>query len=182
MSKGKKITAGDIKSNDKKNTAKKGTNNTIYIVSGVIVLAIVAAVVFNTTGGGAKPANIQTGGNLSIPKAQITSTASYFPYQAGDVTMEVVAVKASDGTIRTAFNTCQVCYDSGKGYYVQEGNELVCQNCGNKFQIDQVEVVKGGCNPVPIFKQDKTDDGQNLVIAENYLNQNKGLFGRWKKS
>lgn len=29
--------------------------------------------------------------------------------------------------IRTAFNTCQVCYSSGKGYYVQSGNVLVCQ-------------------------------------------------------
>lgn len=36
-------------------------------------------------------------------------------------------------TIRTAFNTCQVCYSSGRGYYVQEGNVLVCQNCGNRF-------------------------------------------------
>ena len=45
--------------------------------------------------------------------------------------MEIVAVKALDGSIRTAFNTCQVCYNSGRGYYQQEGNELVCQNCGN---------------------------------------------------
>jgi len=35
--------------------------------------------------------------------------------------MEVLAVKAPDGTIRTAMNTCKICYDSGAGYYVQEG-------------------------------------------------------------
>jgi len=40
--------------------------------------------------------------------------------------MEVLALKAKDRTIRTALNTCQVCYASGKGYYVQEGDVLVC--------------------------------------------------------
>ena len=33
--------------------------------------------------------------------------------------LEVLAVKAPDGTIRTAFNTCQVCYGSGRGLYRQ---------------------------------------------------------------
>ena len=53
--------------------------------------------------------------------------------------MVVLAFKASDDTIRTALNTCQVCYDSGRGYYVQEGDKLICQNCGNQFEADQVE-------------------------------------------
>ena len=94
--------------------------------------------------------------------------------------MEVVAVKATDGTIRTAFNTCQVCYKSGKGYYKQEGDELVCQNCGNRFKIDQIEKQKNGCNPVPILDSDKTDDGTNLVISESYLTKNINYFSNWK--
>lgn len=94
--------------------------------------------------------------------------------------MEVVALKASDGTIKTAFNTCQVCFDSGRGYYKQEGDVLVCQNCGNRFQADQVEQVKGGCNPVPIMKENKTDDGTNITISQDFLKQNKDLFANWK--
>ena len=39
--------------------------------------------------------------------------------------IEVLAVKSSDGTIRTAFNTCQVCYASGRGYYIQQGDGLI---------------------------------------------------------
>lgn len=54
--------------------------------------------------------------------------------------MEVIAVKDSGGTVRTAFNTCQVCYSSGKGYYKQKGDKLVCQNCGNAFTMDQVRI------------------------------------------
>jgi uncharacterized membrane protein len=72
--------------------------------------------------------------------------------------MEVLAVKAPDGTIRTAFNTCQVCFGSGRGYYKQEGKTLVCQNCGNRFSLDDVEKVRGGCNPVPILENEKQED------------------------
>lgn len=95
--------------------------------------------------------------------------------------MEVMAVKASDGTIRTAFNTCQVCYSSGRGYYTQQGDELKCENCGNRFHIDQVEQVTGGCNPVPIAEEYKTDDGEYITISQVFLEKNKGLFANWKK-
>jgi uncharacterized membrane protein len=96
--------------------------------------------------------------------------------------MEVLAVKAPDGTIRTSFNTCQVCYGSGRGYYKQEGDVLVCQNCGNRFKTSQVEKIKGGCNPVPILEDNKTDDGTTITISKDFLEQNKSYFENWKKS
>jgi len=117
---------------------------------------------------------------LTLETNSITSTASFFPYSVSGVKMEVLAVRASDGTIRTAFNTCQVCYSSGYGYYVQEGNVLVCQNCGNRFKIDQIEKEKNGCNPVPILESDKQVDGENITIPADYLSQNKNLFLKWK--
>ena len=95
--------------------------------------------------------------------------------------MEILAVRAPDGSIRTAFNTCQVCYNSGRGYYKQSGDELVCQNCGNRFKANAVEIEIGGCNPVPILGENKTDDGTTIVIPQKFLEQNKGLFGNWKK-
>jgi hypothetical protein len=65
------------------------------------------------------------GNDIVIHKSDVTDVATFIPYEAGNVKMEIIAVKAPDGSIRTAFNTCQVCFDSGKGYYVQEGDELV---------------------------------------------------------
>ena len=62
-----------------------------------------------------------------IHTADITTDASFFPVEVNGTRMEVIAVKDSEGNIRTAFNTCQVCYDSGRGYYVQSGDYLVCQ-------------------------------------------------------
>ncbi len=121
-----------------------------------------------------------TGAGISINKSEITSTAKFIPYQAGDTKMEVLAVQAPDGTIRTALNTCQVCFDSGRGYYKQEGDVLVCQNCGNRFKISQIEKEKNGCTPVPILEGDKTDDGTTISISADFLEQYKELFANWK--
>ena len=128
----------------------------------------------------AKTANISNIPNIVIPKSEVTEIAKFYPVVVDGIKMEVLAVKAPDGTIRTAMNTCQVCYNSGRGYYKQEGDELVCQNCKNRFKISQVEKIKGGCNPVPILDGNKTDDGTNVTISGNYLEQNKDLFAKWK--
>jgi len=117
---------------------------------------------------------------ITISKSQITSTASFFPYTIDGVNMEIIAVKATDGSIRTALNTCQVCYDSGRGYYIQEGLYLVCQNCGNRFHVDQVEKIKGGCNPVPVMAGDKTDLGDSIAISKDFVASQKQYFVKWK--
>ena len=36
---------------------------------------------------------------------------------------------------------------------MQKGEYLVCNNCGNRFLATQVELIKGGCNPVPITRE-----------------------------
>lgn len=117
---------------------------------------------------------------IEINKSEISSKVKFYPYESNGIKMEVLALKTNDGTIRTALNTCQVCYSSGKGYYVQEGNELVCQNCGNRFNADMVGKVKGGCNPVPISDTSKIDDGTKITIDKNYLDKNKAYFSNWK--
>lgn len=118
---------------------------------------------------------------IKIPKSEVSGTAKFYPYKLDNINMEVIAVKATDGTIRTALNTCQVCYDSGRGYYVQSGEYLVCQNCKNRFHIDQVEKVKGGCNPVPILEADKKDTGDSILISKDFMAKQKEYFSKWKK-
>lgn len=119
-------------------------------------------------------------GDIVIPTSDITETATFFPAEINGTNLEVLAVKAPDGTIRTAFNTCQVCYSSGKGYYVQEGDVLVCQNCGNRFSMDQVEITKGGCNPVPITEEYKTVDDSTITVSKDFLAEATVIFENWK--
>jgi uncharacterized membrane protein len=120
--------------------------------------------------------------DLVIPAGEITSTAKFFPVEVDGTRLEVLAIKAPDGSIRTAFNTCQVCYGSGRGYYKQIGSVLVCQNCGNRFPANRIEVQSGGCNPVPIFPQNKVVSAGTITIPLEFLRKAKGIFANWRRS
>jgi hypothetical protein len=119
--------------------------------------------------------------DLVIQIGEVTENAVFYPVDIEGTRLEVLAVKAPDGTIRTAFNTCQVCYASGRGFYKQQGTVLVCQNCGNRFRMSQVETRSGGCNPVPIFPQNKTVTPEAITISKDFLKQAKAIFARWKR-
>lgn len=131
-------------------------------------------------GNDTKEAVLNENGDFVISTSDITETAAFYAYNELDKKMEIIAVKATDGTIRTAFNTCQVCYSSGKGYYVQEGEFLVCQNCGNRFGMDEVALTKGGCNPVPITDEYKTEADGVITIPKEFLEEAQVIFENWK--
>ena len=178
---------------DKEQTAKAPQEKTnflpIFAVAAVVICIVVVFLVNrngNANGNGAidREANgavtISSGESLVIHTADITTDASFFPVEVNGTRMEVIAVKDSEGNIRTAFNTCQVCYDSGRGYYVQSGDYLVCQNCGNRFSMDQVEIESGGCNPWPIFAENKTVTADEISISYDFLAEAQDIFANWK--
>jgi uncharacterized membrane protein len=75
--------------------------------------------------------------------------ARHFEHVDGKHTIRYFILKSSDGIIRAAFDACDVCWPAGKGYY-QEGDSMVCRNCGRRFASVLVNEVKGGCNPAPL--------------------------------
>jgi uncharacterized membrane protein len=119
--------------------------------------------------------------DVVIQAAEVTENAIFYPVDIEGTRLEILAVRAPDGTIRTAFNTCQVCYASGRGFYKQQGSVLVCQNCGNRFRMSQVEVRSGGCNPVPIFRDHKTVTETTITISREFLKEARGIFARWRR-
>lgn len=123
---------------------------------------------------------IAEGQSLKIAIKDLSSQAQFYPVTVDGTKMEVLALKDSKGNVRTVYNTCQVCYSSGKGYYVQQGDKLVCQNCGNQFGVDQVEIQSGGCNPVPIFDDSKTTSGTEVTIPYTTLQKAEATFANWK--
>lgn len=161
----------------------KSKINLIMAVAGVILIAG-----YFGLSAANKAANVEdkaasfeiVGKDLKFTKADITEKASFFPYEEASNYMEIIAIKASDGSIRTALNTCQVCYDSGRGYYEQVGDTLVCQNCGNVFGVDDIEIIKGGCNPIPILETDKSEDDEYVTIKGAFLEENSKYFEFWK--
>ena len=115
-----------------------------------------------------------------IPMDMVSNKPNFYPMNVDNVKVEILALKASDGSIRTAFNTCQVCYSSGRGYYKWIDGKLVCQNCGNKFTPDQVEVTKGGCNPVPIYDEETKVENGKITVPIEFLRQAIVVFRDWK--
>ena len=61
---------------------------------------------------------------------------------------------------------------AGKGYH-QEGDELVCNNCGSRFPSTKINEVKGGCNPSPV---NRTVQGDNIIIKVTDLQEGAKYF------
>ena len=171
----------------KKSNKKNNMNKLIIIVLSAVVLLAAAfsiKVPDSSSDNSSKKDDLRAekviDSDVVIPVIEITETARFYPAKINGIELEALAVKAPDGSIRTAFNTCQVCYSSGRGYYVQEGDVLVCQNCGNRFAMDDVEVTRGGCNPVPITEEYKTVSDDSITISKDFLAEATVIFQNWK--
>lgn len=92
--------------------------------------------------------------------------ARHFEHEAGDFKIKYFVLKSSDGIIRAAFDACDVCWPAGKGYF-QEGDYMVCRNCGRKFASVLVNEVKGGCNPAPLNR--RVDNGKVIIEVKDIL-------------
>ena len=104
---------------------------------------------------------------ISLPASLFEDgKARHFQHVAGEFTIKYFVLKSSDGIIRAAFDACDVCWPAGKGYF-QEGDYMVCRNCGRKFASVLVNEVKGGCNPAPLNR--KVEDGKVIIEVKDIL-------------
>jgi uncharacterized membrane protein len=92
--------------------------------------------------------------------------AHYFQHKNGDITIRYFVIKSADGVVRAAFDACDVCWPAGKGY-AQDGDFMVCRNCGQRFHSTKVNEVKGGCNPAPLER--RVENGMLLIRVIDIL-------------
>lgn len=117
-------------------------------------------------------------GKIVIDTKNITSTVTFVNYEVDGVIIQFIVVRGTDGKVRIAFNTCQACNPSPKAYFVQKGEYIECQNCGNRFHIDKIGVERGGCNPTPV--EDKEEINNQIIIDASYVNTYKAKFENWE--
>jgi uncharacterized membrane protein len=189
------------KNNKKKNVAEKSTSKkeailktetksqsplrTLLVVA-VVVIGGVAFYLFQSGLDGkpqARTPAIQpevTTTEVSFPvQAFADGQAQYFQYPVGNgITVRFFILRSSDGIIRAAYDACDVCWREGKGYY-QEGDFMVCRNCGQRFASVKVNEIKGGCNPAPL---NRTVVGDKLVIKIADIVQGSQYFDFAKRS
>lgn len=180
------MTKKSKKTHQDKITAKKATvlgsrkkNHLPLVTAAVGVFIIVAAFVFyNTQGGDNLP--VAANGSAIVDNTLVIFPANlfedgrarHFEYVSGEDTIRYFILKSSDGVIRTAFDACDVCWPAGKGYY-QEGDHMVCRNCGRRFISVRVNEVKGGCNPAPLNRKLEND---KLIIQIKDIEQGRQYF------
>jgi hypothetical protein len=114
-----------------------------------------------------------TGGDVTIPlKTLGDGKAHFFAYASGGKTVTFFVIKAADGSIRTAYDACMACNHARLGYR-QEGDLVVCNNCGMGFKPMEIGTVTGGCSPIPV---NKTMDGQMIVLKARNLEAGAQYF------
>jgi len=146
----------------------------VLLVGGLILAAVLAKV----AGAGwldgffqkspaetAKAAGVvETADEVRIPLIALESgKAVFLKADVGGKEIYYFALKSSDGVYRAAYDACDVCFRANRGYR-QEGDLMVCNNCGQSFPSVKVNEVKGGCNPSPLAR---TVEGGTLIIKKS---------------
>ncbi len=158
---------------------KKSRLPLILAACAVLIIGAGVFVVLNQTGDQTNSTQAAQGGvaadaNLvTFPAAMFADgKARHFEHRNGNHTIRFFVLKSSDGIIRAAFDACDVCWPAGKGYY-QEGDYMVCRNCGRRFASVLVNEVKGGCNPAPL---NRAMQGEQVVIQVKDILEGKRYF------
>ena len=156
---------------------KKRTGLHIALAVGaLVVVAVVAFVVVSNRGGG-EPATATAaaapGADVTMPVSSVSDgKAHFFTYDAGGTTVKYFVLADSTGKVRAALDACEVCFPQKKGYH-QEGDTMVCNNCGKVFPAKDINVITGGCNPIPLKRS--VSNG-TLTITVDSLNAGGQYF------
>ena len=178
----RKSEARDRKKAQFSENAERKNKTTPALIAVVLVLAAAGAylvfsassenppatAVASSAGSGATGAR-----DIQISLSDLSGTAKFFDYKTGDNRpMRFFVIKSSDGVYRAALDACDTCYHAKKGYH-QEGDDMVCNNCGLHFHSAQINEVHGGCNPIGL---PRAIDGDQLIIKASELDSRAGYF------
>ena len=186
-----------------KSPAKTQTNRTPLIVGGVVavlaVVLIVGGILLTTNRGADQPSSTSGGAsnpnpvaaanpsNVKTRYAAVQATddvirwplttfddgqAHYYSFVDSGKAIDFFVLKSSDGVVRAAFDACDVCFGAHKGYS-QQGDLMICNNCGQQFPSVKINEVRGGCNPGPL---ERTVEGTDLVIRSADISTGAGYF------
>ncbi len=111
--------------------------------------------------------------DIRISLSELSGTAKFFDYKLSDnKPVRFFVIKSSDGVYRAALDACDTCYHAKKGYH-QEGDDMICNNCGLHFHSSQINEVHGGCNPIGL---PRTIEGNQLVIKASEFESRGNYF------
>ncbi|MDH4162161.1 MAG: DUF2318 domain-containing protein [Nitrospirota bacterium] len=168
-----------------------GSRRTPAIIAAAVIFAVAAIFAYSSygkmTNGGAMRLDAQRsaapesaftpvqakGGEIRIAEDSLKgSAANYYTYAGPGKAIKFFVLKAADGTVRVALDACAACYHAKLGYS-QNGDTMVCNNCGMGFRSTDVGKVTGGCSPIPVQRK---VDGKMIVVKVADLESGEKYF------
>jgi len=115
----------------------------------LVVVSLAAEFAYSRAMAAPVPAKMLTAANdqVRIPLSDLTdSSLHFYTANTGVTTLRFLVIHQTDGDYAVALDACQICGWAG---YRQEGQNVVCRNCGATIYIPSIGE-KGGCNPIPV--------------------------------
>ena len=109
---------------------------------------------------------------MTIMKSEITDEKAVFiPLKTLDT--NIIAVKATDGSYRLAFDDCIGCYHQfGKHAQFENNSDntgLICKNCKSEVMYDEMGYLTEESMPYPIAEVEISSLEDRFVISPEYL-------------
>jgi len=126
----------------------------------LVVLSLAAEFVYNRATNAQEPARELVAQNnqvrISLGDLQ-DSSVHFYTADVNSTVIRFLVIHRGNGDYATALDACQICGTTG---YRQEGQNVICRNCGATIYIPSIGE-SGGCNPIPVKSQ--VENGEVIV-------------------
>ncbi|MEW6665916.1 MAG: DUF2318 domain-containing protein [Thermodesulfobacteriota bacterium] len=155
-------------------TARKGRRSLVVAALASLFLLAFAGILFLRGSGGEAPVVAASADRVTYSVETFRDgKARYYQLKTSDgKAIKFFLLRSADGVIRAAFDACDVCWKAGLGYH-QDGDYMVCRNCGQRFASVKVNEERGGCNPAPLKRE---IEGDRVVIRIQDILEGKSYF------
>jgi uncharacterized protein len=158
----------------------QGLRPTTLITIGAVV-AVILFVMAMTFNGNSSPGAVAASAVQQIP-ATTAATADgkvyiseqevrekklvYWDYKQGSVNTPMLAYVTPAGNVKLAARICEPC--NGYSFRV-EGNQMVCNACGTRWDLETMKGISGGCQDYPPDVLESSVVGGQLVVDEQIV-------------
>ena len=156
---------------------KKGKKILVYVLL-ALALVLSACGSSETVSSAFQDAELDDNGDIVIRETDISTDATFINYDVDGVTVQFIAVQDSSGAVRLGYNTCQSCSPSPRAYFAQDGDRLVCQNCGLSFSAENVGAGGYGCNPAAVTDAVRAEG--TITVPASGAAAMAGRFANWQ--
>jgi FTR1 family protein len=132
-----------------------------------IVLSLAGEFVYTRAMSAPAPAKmlVSLDSHVRIPLSELTdSSLHFYTADVNGTVIRFLVIHQTSGSYAVALDACQICGWAG---YRQEGQNVICRNCGATIYIPSIGD-RGGCNPIPVKSQ--VERGEVIVDLSALVN------------